>query len=406
MHAVSAINRYITPRSDYIRLNRISHTDKFTVTYSYETGGRVKPYFNSDLEFFVRYNFDISDVPDSILAIPFVANTLPIAWVLDADLHVPELDRDFAKHISDMKRGYQVVHQGTTFAGSIKIGKKINNRYPPSGKVAQSFSGGADSFNTLISHIDQKPILVTLIGADVPLDDETGIRNLIDIVDTTVKQFSLSNVVVETNFRDFVDYGWLTDLVMPTSKDNWWHGFQHGIGIIGHVSPIAYHYKLDTFYFASTFTQKEFEARISCASYPIIDEAVHIAGMNTIHDGFEFTRQQKIHNICQFANKIGHDVPLHVCWQSTGGQNCNHCEKCLRTIVAIIVEGDNPDKFNFHYTKDSGEQIKLVLQNEVIHAKDRVLLALWKDIQSRAIENKEYIIRNYPELKWIYGLKI
>ena len=46
-------------------------------------------------------------------------------------------------------------------------------------KTAAFFSGGVDSFDTLITHIDEAPILMTLWGADIPFEDQVG-WNLVD----------------------------------------------------------------------------------------------------------------------------------------------------------------------------------------------------------------------------------
>ena len=42
-------------------------------------------------------------------------------------------------------------------------------------------------------------------------------------------------------------------------------------------------------------------------------------------------------------------MKLRVCWESAGGSNCCHCEKCLRTILAIYAEGADPRDFGFDY---------------------------------------------------------
>lgn len=110
---------------------------------------------------------------------------------------------------------------------------------------------------------------------------------------------------VKVRFKGFVFKSW----------DGWWHGFQHGIGLIGQAAPIAFNHKLKSVYIVSTFTIKD---KVTCASDPIIDNFVEFCGWKTIHDGYESTRQDKVHKISRFVKNTGVDVNLRVCWISSG----------------------------------------------------------------------------------------
>ena len=103
-------------------------------------------------------------------------------------------------------------------------------------------------------------------------------------------------------------------------------------------------------YFASTFTASE-KGKITCASSPAIDNFVKFGSTHVVHDGYEFDRQDKVHNITEFAERTGINIPLRVCWRSTGGKNCCKCEKCWRTILEIIAEGKNAQDYDFKYTQ-------------------------------------------------------
>ena len=58
--------------------------EKNRVECEYTANGLIKKYLNLDEKFFIEYSIDISDVPKSILIIPFLCNMLPISWVCDA----------------------------------------------------------------------------------------------------------------------------------------------------------------------------------------------------------------------------------------------------------------------------------------------------------------------------------
>lgn len=64
------------------------------ITYRYKVEGLWTEAFNLDKVFYVEYgNIDIQGVPESIAVIPLIANLLPIAWIYDAEIVVPQCDQ-------------------------------------------------------------------------------------------------------------------------------------------------------------------------------------------------------------------------------------------------------------------------------------------------------------------------
>ena len=74
-----------------------------------------------------------------------------------------------------------------------------------------------------------------------------------------------------------------------------------------------------------------------------------------IHDGYENNRQMKIHSICQFHKRTGMPVEVRVCYETDQGNNCCHCEKCTRTMLGIMAEGEDPRNYGFFC---SNEELK------------------------------------------------
>ena len=74
--------------------------------------------------------------------------------------------------------------------------------------------------------------MLTLWGSDIKIDDQLGWNNVRKHVDETAMMFGLEKIYIKTNFRTFINEGMLNLLVVQ-SGDSWWHGFQHGIGLIG-----------------------------------------------------------------------------------------------------------------------------------------------------------------------------
>ena len=294
----------------------------------------------------MEYSENISDTPKNIAVIPLLCNFLPIAWVFNAQIFVDEIDKDFYDNLDEIKQGYIEMYPRINFGGKLTVKTLIKNDYEVSEKTAAFFSGGVDSFNTLISHVKENPALITLWGSDVKLDDVEGWNNVKRHVLETAEKFKCDNLLIRSSFRYVINEGVLSQEVMPLSGDGWWHGFQHGIGIIGHAAPYVYKHKLQKIYVASTYTAAD-KGNYTCASDPTIDNHVKVGKCMTIHDGYEFNRQQKVQRICEYKRTGGTAINLRVCWESKGGKNCCHCEKCYRTILEILAEGENPAEMGF-----------------------------------------------------------
>lgn len=371
------------------------------ITYLYKVEGLWQKAFRLYEKFYIEYSCNISKVPEDIAVIPLLANVLPIAWIYDAEIVVPICDEDFYNSIEDFKNGYRDMFPMMDFKGKLTVGKLQKNR-PTLQKntSAAFFSGGVDAFNTLVSHADENPTLFTLWGADVKFEDISGWRRVESHLKETAQEFNTDFVTIKSCFRRFLDEGILTKAV-DKSGDGWWHGFQHGIGIISHAAPAMYALGKRIVYFASSFTEAD-KGKVTCASDPTIDNFVKFCGCNVVHDGYEYTRQMKIHNITQFAKRTGMHIPLRVCWESSGGSNCCNCEKCWRTILGIYAEGFDPKEFGFEYDDFSNVVINIHKNQELLkHHRE-----------SRYAPMQQVLRRNYSkntickELKWFYNVDI
>ncbi len=129
--------------------------------------GVVREAFKSD-RFIYECSQTLTGVPVSIAVIPCLTNILPIAWVYDADIYVEQCDRDFCLSIPEFKKGYSVMYPMIDFKGKLIADALIENRKDLSG-ASVFFSGGVDSFDTIIRHSDENPLLLTVWGADIAL---------------------------------------------------------------------------------------------------------------------------------------------------------------------------------------------------------------------------------------------
>lgn len=367
------------------------------ISYKYNINGYWREAYRVNEPFNIEYECDISGVPESIAVIPLLANILPIAWVYDAEIIVPSCDKDFFDSIDDFKQGYKNMYPMIHFGGKITVSKLQENICDGTGSVA-FFSGGVDAFNTLINHEKEQPTLLTVWGADIQFEDIIGWERVRNHLKYTAEEFNVDYVTIKSAFRRVIDMEVLNNKVKD-SGDSWWHGFQHGIGIISHAAPVMYAKKKNKVYFASSFTAED-KGKVTCASDPTIDNYVRFCGAKVYHDGYEFTRQMKIHNIVQFSLKTGRNIELRVCWQSSGGSNCCNCEKCWRTILGIYVEGANPNNFGFDYDKKQLHKLSFLMRsipNPLI--RNSTYCSIQKDMKKK--HDKKF----YPkEIRWVYDV--
>lgn len=237
--------------------------EKRKIICHYHVEGPWKNAFKEKESMAIEYSVDVSTVPQGIAVIPFLANLLPMAWVFDAEIAISSCDKTFYDSIPLFKKGYQDMYPMMALRGSLMAEKLEENISTAKGRSGAFFSGGVDAFNTLVCHVAEKPVLLTLWGADVKLSDENGWKNVLSHLQDTSREFGTDYVTIKSEFRMFQEEGILTEAVKK-SGDGWWHGFQHGIGIICHAAPVAWVLGLSTVYFASSFTAADKAMQKNC----------------------------------------------------------------------------------------------------------------------------------------------
>ena len=188
--------------------------------------------------------------------------------------------------------------------------------------------------------------------------------------------------IVKTSFRFFINCEVLDARFAKRNNENWWHGFQHGIGIISHASPLAWLKGISDVYISSSFCAADGE--IKCASYPTIDPYVQFAGSRVHHYDFQFSRQEKIERIARISVEQNIDVELRVCWQSTGGKNCCQCEKCVRTIYGLLAENVDPVDYGFMCGERKFAKIINKIQKKEIYP-----TSYWSEIVEKFLHNEQ-----------------
>lgn len=331
------------------------------VDYFFTIHGKIQKYFNSRNHLFFEYNHDISDIPKSILAIPFVANIAPLAWITNSTIQVEELDTTFYKCLNSIRDSFQNMYPTVPFKGEIIVGEKVNNVYTPEYESAQLFSGGLDALTTFIRIKDKNPLLITEYGWHKESTKENEVwkadkENAMKFA----KNHGLESIFIHSNYGTFIKAQKIDQDFLKRLGDSWWHGLHHGLAIITAAIPIAYKFKIKCIYIASSYF-KGYKAK--CASDPTIDNKIKYASGGVFHDGYDLNRQDKVKVVIDYYSKIKERPKLRVCFLQE--ENCCNCEKCVRTIIGIIAEGEDPQKYGFNNLDDISLHIKDFLKENV-----------------------------------------
>ncbi len=334
-----------------------------TIRYNYNVSEELQAFFTKT-PFFIKYQESVENIPNAILAIPFVSNVLPLMWLTDSKLMVPELDESFYNCIPKVKKGYEDMYPEAELKGILEVEKVVHNtRKASRGKSALFYSGGVDSMDTLYRHLDENPLLVSIWGSDIQYDNEDGWKLLKTAIDEAAEHFHLAATTIRSRFREFDNEGELNKSFSSILQRNYWYGIKHGLALLGHVAVLAYMYRLETFYIASSNCIAD--GTVRTASDPRTDNFVRFASCRVIHDGYEYSRQDKIRNIVQFNKDKNSILPLHVCWENQTGKNCCKCEKCYRTMVGLILENAEPVEYGF---PDINREIPFMQERIVLHS--------------------------------------
>lgn len=323
-----------------------------------------------------------------------MCNVLPIVWLTDSKLIVPELDRDFYESIPEFKKGYMDMYPETKFLGDIFVERIVDCNRSEKEKSAAFFSAGLDATTTLFRHIDERPDLISIWGSDIGYDNISGWSVVQSAIDHIAEDYGLHHCNIRSSFRLFDNEGVLHSTFAKQLKDGWWHGIQHSIGLMGHAAPYAWLHRITKIYFASTYSVDM--GKVRCASYPTIDNYVRFCGTQMSHDGYELNRQKKVEYVVAYKQRTNINVHLHVCWESSEGTNCCHCEKCYRTIAGILVAGDDPKTYGFDINQDTLSDMKQYMMNN--HHYSHTISLEWQAIQKVAREHKA---KYSKELNWI-----
>jgi hypothetical protein len=203
------------------------------------------------------------------------------------------------------------------------------NLVPVSGSVDESpqtatrgtglfFSGGVDSFFSLLQHRDEITHLIFVRGFDIKRDAAEIEGSVLPAMRAVAAQMNKTLVEVDTNIREFSDpiVDWALDY--------------HGTALA--AAALLLTPTLNKVYIAASHSETE---TFRWGSHLFLDPLYSTEALSLIHDGANATRVEKVAAI---ADDWVVQQSLRVC-NKAGAYNCGRCEKCLRTMINLRLAG-------------------------------------------------------------------
>ena len=191
--------------------------------------------------------------------------------------------------------------------------------------VACFFSGGIDSFYTVLKHQAEITHLVFVHGFDILLGNDV-LRSKISLaLRQAASELGKPLLEVETNVRSLFD----------AYAD--WEYHVHGTALASVALALSGFKKV---YIASGHS---YIRLVPMGSHPLITPLWSSEQMDLVHDGCEANRWEKFDRI---AGQETVQRWLRVCWRnSEGSYNCGVCNKCL-LVRALIRAGGMEERFS------------------------------------------------------------
>ncbi len=252
---------------------------------------------------------------------PFLALTLLPAMILREPLHLdgavsPEL-------LANSERLQQIYRRWVTGTQAIPVTASATapiTAFTHKDGVGCFFSGGVDSFHSLLTHERSITHLVLISGFDKGLRNPAVLEKARIALHEVAGAFGKQPLEISTNIRQFTD---------PLASWSFYHG-----GVLAAVA-LALSRGVGTFLVPSSYSYDQLHP---WGSHPLLDPLWSLPGLQMVHDGCEFTRYEKVARIAKADLALAH---LRVCWDTRQGSdfNCGQCEKCLRTMMSLYLNG-------------------------------------------------------------------
>ena len=228
---------------------------------------------------------------------------------------------------------------------AIETGKRPVLLETPAPGTGAFFSGGVDSFYTVLKNVGAITHLILIDRLDSKQMNSASVcRDTREHAGRVAVRLGKELLVVETNART---------LFVPAVTWKDYHGAV--LAAIG----LGLRKVMGTVFIAGTHTYGQLRP---WGSHPLLDPLWSTEATEIIYDGAEATRAQKIMN-CLCHSELALQS-LRVCLSAGDQYNCGRCEKCLRTMIPLYMAGCLGQATAFPATLGVGEVARHIYETE------------------------------------------
>lgn len=186
---------------------------------------------------------------------------------------------------------------------------------------------------------------------------------------------------------------------------------QCGPGLIGLAAPILSNFGAQKILIAAS---QSAGLHAESGSNKSIANNLKWSGVSVRQDAYELSRQTKLAKIVEVLNDLNVPKPtLYVCFAETRshGDNCCECEKCLRTIIGLLLEVQNIKDYGFDITPGDALFAARTKFDEGTMPISVSSAFFWSDLQKRASERLSQLSVNgesgdWANFDWLVKIKI
>ncbi len=227
------------------------------------------------------------------------------------------------------------------------------------------FSGGVDSWYSLLKHQTDITDLLLIQGFDIATDNTLLWEQAASTARRVGREMGKRAITVSTNLRNLADKrrnGWGRKF-----DGDFWGQALHGSAIAS--VGLVLRDEFSTLIIPATHTEDRLRP---WGSSPLLDPLWSDGRLAFVHDGCEASRVDKIRRIA--SNDIALET-LRVCFCNTDRLNCCECEKCHRTMMALRACGALDRATAFPIALDLGAARRLTIARHLLPRYEEIMEA-------------------------------
>jgi hypothetical protein len=311
-------------------------------------GPAIRDLLVDDLRIDYPAGSGIADLPRSSLLLPAIWLMAPLAWAFDRAAIIEGADASVAAALPRMREHLRRIHPTLPWAGEVTVVDPVPvpAPRPAVADVAVCYSGGVDALGATLAlaavHPADRILLYTVL-----FDDQRGPVGRAEMLSEGTPAFArargMRHALVPANCRTFISREARRGL-KPAILD-WWPAVAHGMGLAGIAAPILHAMGIPALHIGSTYAEG---IDVAWGSTAAGDPLVSIAPARVVHDHSDPDRWSKVRRIVADGAVHG-PTYLRVCYKREVATdvNCCACEKCFRTVVALVLAGADPAAYGF-----------------------------------------------------------